>query len=140
VGQWYSNQEFQSEATQFTVAAGKTTTQINFSLTEGGSVAGKVTDSVTKDPVAGILVIAYWTTAPQASTFSECTTSTGSYKLKGVPTSGAKIEFVPNDCGVNSNYGEIWYHNQSSFDSATIVPVTTGATTTGISQRVTEAG
>jgi hypothetical protein len=137
VGQWYSNQEFQSTATQFTVAAGKTTTNINFSLTEGGSVAGKVIDSVTKAPVAGILVIAFWTTAPQPSTFAACTTSTGLYKLKGVPTSGAKIEFLPNDCGVTSNYAGIWYHNQSSYGSATIVPVTAGATTAGIQQRVT---
>jgi hypothetical protein len=140
VGQWYNKQEFQSEATQFTVAAGQTTTQINFSLTEGGSVAGKVTDSVTKDPVAGILVVAYWTTAQQPSTFAACTPSTGLYKLRGVPTSGAKIEFLPNDCGVSSTYGVIWYHHQSSYSTATVVPVTAGATTTGISQRVTAAG
>jgi hypothetical protein len=137
VAQWYDGQDFQPQATQFTVAAGKATRQIDFSLSLGGAISGKVTDSGTNGPVQGILVIAFWTTAEQASTFAQCTSSTGSYKLQGVPTSGAKIEFLPNDCGVSSSYGSVWYENQSNYGSATVVSVTADLITKHINQQVT---
>jgi hypothetical protein len=140
VAQWYDDQQFQSNATDFTVSAGKTTRAIDFSLSEGGAVAGTVTDSATKAPVAGILVIAFYTTAYQVSTYAECTTSNGAYKLSGIPTSGAKVEFLPNDCGVTSNYGDFWYDNQSSYDTATVVPVSAGVLTRRINQAVTTGG
>jgi hypothetical protein len=137
VGQWYDHVDFQSVATQFAVAAGGSTTGINFSLSPAGKITGKVTDSTTKKPVAGILVIALWTTDDSASTFSECTTAGGKYKLEGVPTSGAKIEFLANDCGVTSDYGTVFYQNAPDYGSATVVPVTAGKTTKSINQAVT---
>jgi hypothetical protein len=137
VGQWYDDENYQSTATTFTVTAGKRTTGIDFSLSPGGAISGKVTDSATEDPVQGILVIAFWTTNFSAASFSECTSSTGSYRISGLPTTGVKVDFVPNDCGVSSTYGDVWFKNKSSYDAAKAVPVTAGATTTGINQEVT---
>jgi hypothetical protein len=137
VGQWFDDQQFQANATQFSVSAGHTSKGVDFSLSLGGAVSGKVTDSETKSPVQGILVIAYWTDAEQTSTFAACTTSKGTYKLKGVPTSGAEIEFLANDCGVSSAYDTIWYHNEPNYAAAKVVAVTAGATTTGINQALT---
>lgn len=140
VSQWYDGQDYQFQATQFTVTAGRSTTNIDFALDEGGSISGVVTDSSSKAPVAGMLVVAYWTSAQQVSTFAVCTTSTGSYRLKGVPVSGAKVEFLPNDCGTSSGYPDSWYRRQTSYATATVVPVTAGATTTRINQSVTATG
>jgi hypothetical protein len=140
VGQWYNHVNFQSVANQFAVAAGGTTTGINFSLSPAGKIAGKVTNSVTKKPVQGILVIALWTTDDSASTFSECTSASGKYKLTGVPTSGAKIEFLANDCGITSDYGTVFYQNAPDYSSASVVPVVAGKATTNINQAVTLGG
>jgi hypothetical protein len=48
VGQWYDDQNYQSDATRFAVSAGAKKTGIDFSLGEGGNMTGKVTDSATK--------------------------------------------------------------------------------------------
>jgi len=140
VGQWYDDENYQSDATQFAVSSGATTTGIDFSLAKGGAVAGKVTDSVTKKPVAGILVIALWTTDDSASTYSACTGAKGTYKLEGVPTSGAKVEFVPNACGTTSTYGTVFYLDSPDYASATVVPISAGKTTKDINQTLTAGG
>jgi len=137
VGQWYDSQNYQSGATQFAVSAGGTTTGIDFSLNKAGEITGKVTDSTTKKPVQGILVIALWTTDDSASTYSVCTSTKGTYKLEGVPTSGAKLEFLPNVCGTTSTYGTVFYLNGTGYDTATVVPVTAGQTTKNINQQMT---
>lgn len=134
VGQWYDEQNFQSNATQFAVTSGVTTSAINFSLAPGGDITGKVTDATTKKPVAGILVVAFWTTAFQVATYGVCTPATGKYKLTGAPTSGAYVEFIPNVCGVSSTYSTVWYQNSPSYGSATFVPITANATTSNINQ------
>jgi hypothetical protein len=132
VGQWYDNQDFQSSATPFAVSAGGTTSGIDFSLSEGGAISGKVTDATTKKPVQGILVVAYWTTALQTAA-AACTAANGTYKLPGIATSGAKIEFIPNDCGVTSSYSSVWYRG-ADYGSATVVSVKAKKTTGKINQ------
>lgn len=82
-------------------------------------------------------MIALWTTNDSALTYSQCTSSTGVHKLEAVPTSGAKIEFVPDDCGISSNYGIVFYKNAPDYGSAKVVPVTAGKTTKNINQKVT---
>ena len=135
VSQWYDQQNFQSTATQFSVTTGAKTRGIDFSLSQGGAVSGKVTNSA-KQPVQGILVIPFWTTNFSASSFATCTSSTGAYKITGVPTSGVKLEFYPNACGISSSYATVWYKNESSYDSSAVVPITAGATTVHINQRM----
>lgn len=138
-GQWYDEQDFQSNATDFTVTSGATTLGIDFSLSPGGAISGKVTDAKTKKPVAGILVVAFWTTAAnQPATYAVCTPANGKYKLVGAPTSGAYVEFEPNDCGTTSTYSTVWYLNSPSYGSATFVPVTAGKTTAKINQAMSE--
>ncbi len=137
VSQWYDHQDFQDRATSFGVVAGKTTKFLDFSLSEGGSISGTVTDSVTNAPVAGILVIAYSTAAQEVSTFAQCTSAAGGYTLIGVPTSGAKLQFLPNDCGTSSTYRATWYKSHTSYAKATVVPVTAGKTKKSVNQVVT---
>jgi hypothetical protein len=141
VGEWYKNQDFQPNATQFTVAAGSVTKKINFSLSKGGTVSGTVTDSVTGDPVQNVLVVALWTTADQASTFAECTSATGTYKLQDVPTSGAIVWFDTESsataCGLATPYDEAYYLNSTSYASATVVPVKAQKVTKNINQVLT---
>ncbi len=140
VAQWYDGQDFQTDATQFPVPAGATTGGINFSLSEGGAVSGKVTDATTKKPVAGILVVAYYTTAFQAATYAECTTAKGTYSLTGVPTSGVKVGFYPNDCGSTTPYDSEFYQNAPDYNSATVVAITAKKTTKNINQALTPSG
>ena len=117
VGEWYKNQDFQPNATQFAVTAGSVTKKINFSLSQGGGVSGTVTDSVTGDPVPNVLVVGLWTTSNQASTFAVCTSATGTYKLQDVPTSGAIVWFDTASsgpaCGLATPYDEEYYLNCS---------------------------
>jgi hypothetical protein len=135
--QWYDQQDFQSNATDFTVSSGLTTSNIDFSLSAGGEATGKVTNATTKKPVAGILVVGLYTTAFQTAA-AACTTSNGKYKLTGAPTSGLYVEFLPNDCGVTSNFSSVWYLNSPSYGSATFVPITANKTTKDINQAVSE--
>lgn len=137
VGQWYLEQEFQMNATDFAVTNGATTSGINFSLSLGGAVTGKVTDAVTKKPVKGILVVAYSTTAFQPATYGACTSEKGTYKLTGAPTSGVYVEFVGNAC-TPSTYKTVWYKNAPSYGTATVVPIAANKTTSGINQVVSE--
>jgi len=127
VGQWYANQDFQSNATQFAVSANATTTGIDFSLSEGGALAGKVTDATTRKPLAGILVVAYWNTADQVAG-AACTTAKGTYKIPGIATSGAKVDFLAGVCGATSAYTSTWYGGVD-YPSATAVAITAKKTT-----------
>jgi hypothetical protein len=143
VGQWYRKQDFQNTATQFSVNGGSTTTGINFSLKEGGNVSGTVTDSTTGDPVQDVLVVALWTTSNSASTYSTCTSASGTYKLKAVPTSGAIIWFDTSAdagaCGASTSYDQEYYLNSVSYGSANVVPVQADKTTKHIDQTLAPA-
>ena len=129
---WYQDTEFQANATDFTVTAGMTTTGIDLPLSLGGAVSGKVTDAATKAPVAGILVVAFFTTQ-FATAAATCTSSKGTYLMKGLPTDGVKIEYVSGACG-STSYPTAWYKGATGYDTATVVPVTAGVTTKGIKQ------
>ena len=132
VPQWYSGQDFQSSATQFAVGAGITTSGIDFSLSQGGAITGKVTDAVTKKPVAGILVIAYWNTAVQVAG-AACTTANGKYKISGIATTGTRVEFVPGACGPASTYTTTWYGGVN-YASASVIAIMANKTTSNINQ------
>jgi hypothetical protein len=132
VGQWYSSQDFQSDATQFAVTAGGTTTGIDFSMRMGGAVSGKVTDAATKQPLAGILVIAYWTTSYQ-SAGAVCTGATGKYKIAGLATTGTRVEFLAGVCGPTSAYATSWYGG-TDYASGSYVPITAKKTTAKVNQ------
>ena len=139
VGQWYDDQDFQTNATQFVVNDGTVTKGIDFSLSEGGSVSGTVTDANTSDPVPNVLVVALWTTADQASTFAVCTSAKGKYKLTDVPTSGAIVWFDTGTaaCGTATPYDATYYLNSPTYDSATAVTVKAGKVTKNIDQALT---
>ena len=139
VSQWYDDQDFQNDATQFAVTAGATTKGINFSLSEGGDISGTVTDSNTGDPIQGVLVVALWTTNDSASTYAVCSKASGKYKLTAVPTSGAIVWFDTGTdaCGVSTPYSDEYYLNSPTYGSATPVTVTAGKTTKNIDQSLT---
>jgi len=137
IPQWYDGQAFQTNATQFAVTAGATTTAINFSLTLGGAVSGTVTDAATKQPVAGILVVAYYTSAFQTDS-AVCTTDKGTYSIAGLTTSGVKVGFYANDCGATTPaYPDTYYKNATSYDTGTVVAITANKTTKNINQALT---
>jgi hypothetical protein len=137
VGVWYINTPFQSNATHFAVPAGGTTTGINVRLKLGGAVTGKVKDSLTNAPIAGITVIPIRLDQFVAASFAACTDANGHYTLHGLPTTGVKIQFAGNSGCSLTGYNNQFYKHKSTYASATVVPIKKGITTTGINDKLT---
>ena len=101
-----------------------------------GSVAGVVTDAVSSQPIASVVVTAYsrttYTTAPE----SAVTSPTGSYTLTGLPADSYDIVFTDNSQGHLVQYsGE-----QPTSSTATPVIVTAGTTTSAVNAELIPGG
>ncbi len=135
--QYYNNSPTLSGATAVTVTVGLTTSSINAAMAAGGTVSGTVTDSSTGAKLAGICVYAYDATHTYFG--DGITSSTGSYKIVNLTPDSYYVEFY-SGCSGSSNYLTQWYKNASSQTKATLVPVTAGHTSTGISAKMVLAG
>jgi len=124
LSQWYGNKTNLSSAIPVTVTNNVTTTGINAALQTGGSITGKVTDSVSGTSIASVYV-----TVVDAVTGgwinSGYTDSSGVYAIAGL--SGTyKLRFS------GTGYMEQWYGGTATQTAATTVTVTAPGTTAGI--------
>jgi hypothetical protein len=74
----------QGAGTPVSVAAGRTTPKIDFSLADGGVIAGVVTNAATRKPVAGARVLFYSSTGDQIDWVR--TDANGRYASGGLPS------------------------------------------------------
>jgi hypothetical protein len=106
-----------------TVSLGVTTSGVDVTLVEGGTIAGTVTDPLGA-PVSGANVLAAGPRYVTATTGAD-----GSFTVVGLETGSYTLRFSPPE-GVDL-VSEYW-QDSPSVSSATPVAVTTGSATTGI--------
>ena len=126
--EYYDNAADITSAAPVTIQAGLTTSGINFSLglgasTPTGSISGKVTNSVTGLPLAGVAV---WARTTQNGGNSTLTDSSGSYTINNLTTGTYKVEV--NQTGYTIEY----YNNAHSWEAANLVTVQANQTASGI--------
>jgi protocatechuate 3,4-dioxygenase beta subunit len=134
--QWYDSQPVEATATDFTVTAGHTTTDINAALRPYGGITGSVTnrahagvrgECVTAVPVAQ--GVDPFDGVSQAAEIA-VTSRTGRYALADVAPGRYKIEFTTG-CG-DKGYATQWWDDAGSPSSAEVITVRF-ATSAGIS-------
>jgi len=124
-GNWLS--EFWNDKPSFDTAdgvavlSGAVTSNINFSLVQGGRITGTVTDQVTTAPLEDVLVLVERTT--DGLTRVALTDEAGNYAALALPA-GTYTVNVPE-------IGEYW-DNQTSEESATPIAVAQGMTVSNI--------
>lgn len=143
--EWYNDKSSFDEANAFYVDSSQPAQGIDFQLTEGGSVAGRVTD--VNGGVEGIRVIAYdpsqtipflYPSAqiPQISLLGTWTNGNGDYVLDHLPPGDVKIYFnTPN-----THHVPEWYDNNPDFEDSDAVTIQAGLTTSNIDAELVEGG
>jgi hypothetical protein len=143
VGEWYNNQPSEASANPVTVNPDATTSNINASLANGGTISGKVTNVVGGAGLSGICVAALIPGGDDALVTSNATNPDGTYALTGVPSGGVHVEFFATGfCpgGTASDFVTQWYNNQVSVLNADTVNVAAGGTTANINAALRASG
>ncbi|MFZ4857789.1 MAG: carboxypeptidase regulatory-like domain-containing protein [Desulfuromonadaceae bacterium] len=126
ISQWYNNNTSQTLADSVTVSAGITTTGINATMNLGGTISGKVSNSIGIG-IAGVSIQAY--DAVSGSFYNSTSSqSDGSYTISGLPTGSYKLQFS----GGRTGYLSQWFNSKISQTLADAVTVTAGAATSDI--------
>jgi len=124
--EWYDDQSLFADAAVLSVTAGVTLPDIDAELsTPPGGISGRVTNGEGAG-IANIFVFVYDPANVQLNQVS--TDADGYYTVGSLPTGSFKVWFRAWE----TIYESEWYDNQPDFGSAGLVPVTAGATTTGI--------
>ncbi|MGX9728297.1 MAG: MSCRAMM family protein [Candidatus Electronema sp. VV] len=129
--EWYNDKASFESADAVAVTSGGAVSGINAELGVGGSISGKMTDAAGNGLVGGVDVydLDYnwagytWTAAD------------GSYTVIGLRAGSYKVLLYADD----ESYNREWYNDKASFETADVVAVTDGNTTSGINA-VLEAG
>jgi hypothetical protein len=118
--------------TGVSVAAGTTTSEINFALTPGGTIAGLVTADGSGTPLGGVQVSIYDSAGNQTASVS--TNASGAYSKNGLPP-GSYYLVAFNSLGyLNELYDNISCSGGCwPYTAGTPVTVAVGATTGGVS-------
>jgi len=139
---WYD------DGASVTVNSGQPTQNINITLSQSGSISGRVTNGTTGISNVGINVCQYDSGSGNCNWgYNGATTNgNGDYSISGLQTGQYKVQF---NSGGTSYVGE-WYNDKADMASADVVAVTMGATTSladtvlvqggGIYGRVTNGG
>jgi protocatechuate 3,4-dioxygenase beta subunit len=129
-----SNSFSESVATQVEVKPGMDTPDINFGLSEYGSISGRVTRDSDGAPLPNMYVRLY---KPNLSTIWQdvSTDSSGNYKLSNLAP-GEYFIFVHS----NKEYVDKFYNDASSLISATPIMVRSGLETANINFGLTVGG
>jgi hypothetical protein len=124
-GEYYNNTYDYGSATAISLTADETASGINFGLAIGGKITGFVTTDSDGLPIGGTMVSAYNSTGAWGG--NTTAQPDGSYTITGLPTGNY---IVSTDSW--GDYNGEYYNDVYRSDSATPVPVTAGATTSGI--------
>jgi 5-hydroxyisourate hydrolase-like protein (transthyretin family) len=121
-----------TSGTAVSVTAGATTGGINFGLAAGGYISGTVTDAATGAPLSGVSVYVYNAAGSRVST--AYTASSGVYTTSYAVAPGTYyVRTVYSGTYVDEQYDNVpCPYSSCPATSGTGVPVTAGATTSGI--------
>ena len=131
VTQYYNGVASPEKATAVMVGPETVDIGIDARMSEGGRIGGEVTDASTSAPIQGISVCAY--TEESETPVGACanTGQNGQYTIAGLPAGEYTVEFSSPSTG-ELDYVRQYFDGQSSAKTATLVPVTVGATSSGV--------
>jgi 5-hydroxyisourate hydrolase-like protein (transthyretin family) len=133
IDEYYNNVTTQSAATQVSVILGSSTPNIDFGLTPGGSISGRVTKDTDGTGIQGVWIWIYDTTWQWVNPSQ--TDSSGSYTVSKLPA-GSYYVGTSNDLGYINEY----YNNVTTSSAATQVSVVLGSSTPNIDFGLTLGG
>jgi len=131
--QWYLGKQTAAGATTVTVSMGTTTTIADATLAADGSVIGTV--RAGGGSLRGVCVAAFGVGAVAAEIGAApdyaVTTGSGGYRISYLPAGKYRVQFS-SGCGA-AGYRAQWWKDKPTRAGATLVTVTSGTTTAGIS-------
>jgi 5-hydroxyisourate hydrolase-like protein (transthyretin family) len=122
--EYYNNVTSQSAATAVSVVSNATTSNVNFGLAVGGTIAGRVTRDSDGTGISGVYIYAY--SDSWGLIRSGTTDAAGNYSISGL--AGSYYVGTGNSLGYVNEY----YDNVTSQSAATAVSVALGDTTANI--------
>ncbi|MCX6583364.1 MAG: carboxypeptidase regulatory-like domain-containing protein, partial [Candidatus Aminicenantes bacterium] len=133
ISEWYNDKSSFESSNSVAVTIGETTVNINAQLAPGGMISGRITDASTGAGIQGIDIRTYDVNGNNVNTFG-CSDEDGNYTIKDLPNGNFKINFDAYYYNQSSAVKYIiqWYNDKNSFQTADIVAVTAGQTTSGI--------
>jgi hypothetical protein len=137
VAQYYDDATSPGKATTVTLDSETVALSIDAQLSEGGRIAGEVTDASTKAAVEGIGVCAF---SEGAESFGCASTdSKGEYTISALAGGEYEVEFFsPPDGGLD--YVAQYYDGEHKPSAANAVPVVDGSTTQNIEAALERGG
>jgi len=129
VTEWYLETINKDEATILTVTAPGDTSGIDFSLKQGGTISGQITDTVTGQPISNthINAIVYDSLSGQWLHYGWAQSDDdGYYTTNGLPDGQYAVKVDA------SGYITEWYQNTHNWNEATPVTVTAPGDTSGV--------
>jgi 5-hydroxyisourate hydrolase-like protein (transthyretin family) len=145
ITQYYNEKPTFEAANEIAVTAGATTPNIDAELHQGGKVKGTVVDATTKAPIQYVEVCALRSGSEEYE-YTGCarTDASGAYAIEGLSGGSYKIGFYvygyEGGGAANLNYLTQYYSGAASLESAAVVAVTPGSTSTGIDAELHEGG
>jgi len=134
VSESYNNKANFSSADLVAVTQGSTTSGIDATLSEGGSISGTVTEEGSGIPLASVYVSVYDAACSWMSSAS--TDATGSYIVGGLRTGNYEVQYQH----FSGNHISEWYNDKVSCNSADPVSVSQGSTTSGVGAALAVGG
>lgn len=134
VGEFYNNSPTLLGATPVAVAEGQNVTDINFGLTRGGNITGRITAEQGGAGLEGVLVGAAGV-LPLVVNRLAITDENGLYNIRALPQGSYRLRFQPD-----GNYIEEYFNNKTTETTADPVAVTTGNPTSGIDAALATGG
>lgn len=135
ISQWYNGKNSMETAAKVAVIASRSTTGINAALVKGGSISGKVTESLAGANIYSVYVSAFdsRTGSWVNSTFTD---SSGIYTISGLPTGDYNIHFSEYGQG----YLDKWFNNKTDMTCSDTVHITQPEIKTGIDAVMVKGG
>jgi Carboxypeptidase regulatory-like domain len=131
VTQYYNGVASPEKATAVTVGPETVDIGIDARMSEGGQIGGEVTDASTSASIQGMSVCAYSKQSEVEIGACASTGQSGQYTIAGLPAGEYTVEFSSPSTG-ELDYVRQYFDGQSSAKAATLVPVTVGATSSGV--------
>jgi hypothetical protein len=131
VSEYYNDQPTFTQATNFNVYEGSSTSNINAGLARAGKISGTLTLVEGGGPASDVIASAWNFSGGSWQMMSNALSSTsGAYSIGGLPADSYRVKFT--DIYTPPRYLTEWYDNVLSVDLAQDIPVAAGATVTNI--------
>jgi len=129
VEEWYDDERLESEATSITVAEGVPTTGVSAVMAEAGHITGRVTSDGSTG-IGGIVIDVYQVVGPAYRIYggSVGTLPDGTFDVGGLVNGSYYLRFSDE----TGTYVDEYWNDVGSMAQATAIPVSEGATTSGI--------